>query len=78
MDEELAHDGDEGDLVGFAFGDEALVNGLEEGIAAGGGEGRPVPGSGIRANGHSILMARMARPGAPRRSPSNRYLCIIT
>jgi hypothetical protein len=59
MDEKLAHDGDEGDLVGFAFGDEALINGLEEGIAAGGGERRHVKGG-----AHAQAPAAAAAPAA--------------
>jgi len=36
--EEFAHDGDEGDFVGFTGGTQALINGLEDGVAARGSE----------------------------------------
>jgi hypothetical protein len=39
MDEEMAHDGDEGDFVGFAGGAQALVEGFQDGIGAGGAKG---------------------------------------
>jgi hypothetical protein len=38
-DDELAHDRDERDLGGLAFGAEAIVDGLEIGVEARGGEG---------------------------------------
>ena len=44
MDEEFAHDGDQGDFVGFTGGAQALVSGLEDGVAAGGGESGHVQG----------------------------------
>jgi len=44
VDEEFAHDGDEGNFVGLTGGAQALVNGLEDGVAARGGEGRHVEG----------------------------------
>ena len=39
MDQELAHDGDECDFVGFAGGSQALINGFQDGIGAGGAKG---------------------------------------
>src|SRR5690606_19512893 len=43
-DDELSHDGGEGEFSGFAPGDEAVVAGLEAGLVAGGGEGGHVEG----------------------------------
>jgi len=42
VDEEFAHDGGEGDFVGFTVGAQTLVDGLEDGVAARGTEGRHV------------------------------------
>ena len=39
MDEEVAHDGDEGDFVGLAGGAQAAVEGLQDGVGAGGAKG---------------------------------------
>lgn len=44
MDEEFAHEGDEGFFLGFAFGQETLVEGAQDGIAAGTDEGCHVEG----------------------------------
>ena len=38
MDEEMTHDGDEGDFVGFTGGAQALVEGFQDGVGAGGAE----------------------------------------
>ena len=53
MDQELAHDGGEGDEVMLAVGFEALVKGAQDGIAPGGGEG-----------GHEEAMANLPAPTA--------------
>ena len=45
MDEEFAHDRCEGDFEGFLLNDEALVKGLEDGVAVGGGERGHVKGT---------------------------------
>ena len=38
VDEEFAHDGDQGDLMRFADGTQALVKGFQNGIKTAGGE----------------------------------------
>jgi hypothetical protein len=38
-DDEFAHDGGDGDLEGFALGDEALKEGFEDGVEANGTKG---------------------------------------
>lgn len=45
MDEELAHDGGDGDAVVFATCAELLVEGSQDGVAASGGEGGHVEGA---------------------------------
>ena len=44
MDEEFAHDGGEGDFMGFTGGAQALVDGLEDGVTARGAQGCHVEG----------------------------------
>jgi hypothetical protein len=39
VDEEFAHDGDEGDFVGLAGGAQALVEGAQDRVGAGGAKG---------------------------------------
>src|SRR5882757_3413180 len=45
MDEEFAHDGGESDFGGLLVGDETLVEGFEDGVEVGSGEGGHVEGS---------------------------------
>ena len=62
MDEEFAHDGDEGDFEGFACGAQALVEGAQDGVAAGGAEGGHVEG--LAGGDPSALDGAGAAPGA--------------
>jgi len=44
-DDELSHDGGQGDLCFFSLFDEAVIEGLERGVASGGGDGGHVEGA---------------------------------
>ena len=58
MDDEFAHEGGEGDFGWFAFGNEALVEILEDGIGATANQGAHVEGfSGDGASGADAAFA---------------------
>jgi len=58
VDEELAHDGDEGEFFGFGTEKEGLVEGLEDGVVSRGDEGGHVEGvSGFGASGGGSALA---------------------
>ena len=48
MDEEFAHGGGEGELVGFSVGAQVEVEGFDDGVKAGSHEGGHVEGFGAR------------------------------